>query len=154
MSLIVCYFLILFHLLDEEVVDHDDELQVSWQYLLEDFQIPAHRELLHRSLALKRKALGGQYECLMKSKLEIINQNPEHLKYANRMVHVKKVQSNFVWKSLPIRLVLLMKLLKISLSVAAMKKYCCFKTSSCIPSGWLGSLGYGAHVIFSHSFLI
>lgn len=37
MSLVVCYFLILFHLLDEEVVDHDDELQVSWQYLLEDF---------------------------------------------------------------------------------------------------------------------
>ena len=42
----------------------------------------------------------------MKSKLEIINQNPEHLKYANRMVHVKQVQSNFVRKSLPIRLVL------------------------------------------------
>jgi len=59
MSLIVGYFLILFHLLDEEVVDHDDELQVSWQYLLEDFQIPAHRELLYRPLALKRKALGG-----------------------------------------------------------------------------------------------
>lgn len=91
MRLIVRYFLILFHLLDEEVVYHDNELQMSRQYLLEDLQIPAHWELLYRSLTLKREALGGQYECLMKSKLEIINQNPEHLKYTNRMVDIKEV---------------------------------------------------------------